>query len=422
MRTEFPSNPLKHPTTPCINQRKASMKNIKHLLRQITGLAACVAVTSGVAAYAGTCTINLAANSQTIDGFGFSTAWCPVMSGAQADILFGTANGQIGFSLLRCRIDPNRSWANETANASAAHTRGAKVMGTAWTPPASMKNNNSLICGDLLSSQYGAYATHLSQAASTIGLDWVSMQNEPDFCPSPGYESCLPTATEIETWCANNAPAVGKPIIVPEAVNFNDSYSDPTLNNSTAASHISIVAGHFYGGGNVVHQNAINHGKHVWETEHYINGTDIGTAMTVGKEISDAMNNQFSAYFWWWIQPNDAASFIEGTTVDKRGWVMGQFARFVRPSKVRCSSTYNPSSNVFVTAYHNGGVVVVALNTGTSSVSQTFTFQNASGISTLLVNRTSSSENIASASAASVVNNTFTYTLPAQSITTFHQF
>jgi glucuronoarabinoxylan endo-1,4-beta-xylanase len=371
---------------------------------------------------AGTCTINVTANSQVIDGFGFSTAWSGVMSSAQADLLFGTGSGQLGFSLLRCRIDPNRSWANETANASAAHARGAKVMGTPWTPPANMKNNNSLICGDLLSSQYGNFANHLRDAANTIVLDWVSMQNEPNFCPNPGYESCLPTASEMTTWCANNAPTVGKPIIVAETVQFNDPVTDTILNNSTAASHVSIIAGHFYGGGNSVHQNALNHGKHVWETEHFINGTDIGTAMTVAKEISDAMNNQFSAYFWWWISQGDPASFINGTTVDKRGWAMGQFARFVRPGKNRCSSTYNPTSNIFVTAYHNSGIVVVALNTGGSSVSQTFTFQNASGITTLLVHRTSSSQNMASIANATVSNNSFTYTLPAQSITTFHQF
>jgi len=285
-----------------------------------------------------------------------------------------------------------------------------------------MKNNNSVICGDLLSSQYGAYATFLNQAATTINLDWVSMQNEPDWCPNPGYESCLPSGSEMATWCANNAPSVGKPIIVPEAVNFNDSISDAILNNSTAASHVSIVAGHFYGGGNIVHQNALNHGKHVWETEHYINGTDIGTAMTVAKEISDAMNNQFSAYFWWWIAPNDPASFINGTTVDKRGWVMGQYARYVRPGKNRVSSTYNPSSNVFVTAFHNGGIVIVAVNTGTSSVSQPFTIQNATGVNSFLVNRTSSTENMAGVTTANVSNNSFTYTLPAQSVTTFHQF
>jgi len=371
-----------------------------------------------------TATINIAANQQTIDGFGFSTAWTPAMTSAQGNVLFGTSSGQLGFSLLRVRIDPNESWGNEPSNATTAHSHGAKVLGTAWTPPASMKTNGSVICGDLQTSQYGAYASHLSRAASAIGIDYISFQNEPDWCPNPGYESSNPTPTEILNWVLNNAPSVGKPIVVPESLNFNDSYSDPILNNSTAASHVTYIAGHFYGNGNYVHQNALNHGKHVWETEHYINGTDIGTAMTVAKEISDAMNNQFSAYFWWWIMPNDPASFINGTTVDYRGFVMGQFAHWVRPGKSRVSATYNPQSGVYVTAYHNGGIVIVALNTGTSSRTQTFVIQNASGVSSLTPIQTGgpSNRHMTQLSAVTVTNNTFTYTLPAQTVTTFAQF
>ena len=381
-----------------------------------------VIVTLSASGLAQTATINATANQQTIDGFGFSTAWTPAMTSAQGNLLFGTGSGQLGFSLLRVRIDPNENWGNEPANASTAHSHGAKVLGTPWTPPASMKTNGSLICGDLQTSQYGAYASHLNRAASAINLDYVSFQNEPDWCPNPGYESSNPTPTEILNWVLNDAPSVGKPIVVPESLNFNDSYSDPILNNSTAASHVTYIAGHFYGNGNRVHQNALNHGKHVWQTEHYINGTDVGTAMTVAKEISDAMNNQFSAYFWWWIMPNDPASFINGTTVDLRGYVMGQFAHWVRPGKQRCSATYNPQANVYVTAYHNSGLVIVALNTGTTSKNQTFVIQNASGITSLTPIQTSSSRRLTQLSAVSVTNNTFTYALPAQSVTTFAQF
>lgn len=373
-------------------------------------------------AQAQTAFINVGANQQAIDGFGFSTAWCPALTSAQGNLLFGTGTGQLGFSLLRVRIDPNESWGNEPSNSSTAHSHGAKVLGTPWTPPASEKNNNSLICGDLLTSQYGNYAGHLNRAASAIGLDYVSFQNEPDFCPNPGYESCNPKPTEILNWVTNNAPAVGKPIAASESFHFDDSYTDPILNNSTAASHVTYIAGHFYGGGNFVHQNALNHGKHVWQTEHFLNGTDIGTAMNVAKEVSDAMNNQFSAYFWWWIMPNDPASFINGTTVDLRGYMLGQFAHWVRPGKVRCSSTYNPQANIYVTAYHNSGIVIVALNMGSSTVNQTFTIQNASGVTSFTPIQTSSSRRLAQLSAVSVTNNTFTYSLPPQSVTTFAQF
>ena len=392
-----------------------------HLLPSI-GFVLAAVVTLAAAASAQTATINIAANQQTIDGFGFSTAWCPAITSAQGNVLFGTGSGELGFSLLRSRIDPNENWANEPTNASIAHSHGAKVLGTPWTPPASMKTNGSLICGDLQTSDYGSYATHLSHAVSGIGLDFVSFQNEPDWCPNPGYESSNPTPTEILNWVLNDAPSVGKPIVVSESLGFNDSYTDPILNNSTAASHVTYIAGHFYGNGNYVHQNALNHGKHVWETEHYINGTDIGTAMTVAKEVSDAMNNRFSAYFWWWIMPNDPASFINGTTVDLRGYMLGQFAHWVRPGKNRVTATYNPQSNIYVTAYHNGGIVIVALNMGTSTVNQTFVIQNASGVTSMTPIQTSSSRKLSQLSAVTVTNNTFTYSLPGQSVTTFAQF
>jgi glucuronoarabinoxylan endo-1,4-beta-xylanase len=109
-------------------------------------------------------------------------------------------------------------------------------------------------------------------------------------------------------------------------------------------------------------------------------------------------------------------------TIFKNGYTMGQFAKYVRPGKVRISSTYNPNSNVFVTAYRNNGIVVVAINTGSTSVSQTFSFANITGLSTMNVNRTSSSQNMAGLGTATLSNNSFTYSLPAQSITTFHQF
>jgi glucuronoarabinoxylan endo-1,4-beta-xylanase len=255
----------------------------RHKMREslLAALAGLSIATAALTSHAGTCTINLTANQQTIDGFGFASVFAPVMTSAQGNTFFGTSSGQLGFSLLRVQIDPNKNWATDTSNASIAHSHGAKVLGTPWSPPPAMKDNNNIVGGHLLTSQYGAYATYLNSAAPSIGLDWVSMQNEPD--ANVTYVSCFWNGSQMETWCQNNAPAVGKPIVMPESESFNDSYSDPTLNNGTAVNNITIVAGHLYGGGLSVHQNALNHGKHVWMTEHYYNGTDIGTCMTIAK-------------------------------------------------------------------------------------------------------------------------------------------
>jgi glucuronoarabinoxylan endo-1,4-beta-xylanase len=396
------------------NARKFGLKTA------IVAAAAAAASLLQPALHAGTCTINGGTTYQTIDGFGFSTAWYTTLTSAQGDAIFGQSGAELGMSLLRCRISFNSQFSAEANNASVAHARGAKVMGTAWTPPSAMKDNNSYIGGNLLTSQYGAYATYLNGAANTIGLDYVSFQNEPDITVT--YESCHWTPTEMLNFVKNNASAIGKPVIMPESYHFDDAYSDPTLNDSTAASKIAIVGGHIYGGGLATHQNAINKGKKVWQTEHYWTGTSIGTCMSIAKEISDCMNNRMNAYFWWWMKEGDGATFMSGSTPLKNGYTMGQFARWVRPGKVRIAATYNPTSNVYVTAYRNGGLVIVAVNTGTSSLSQTFRISNVAGVTTLYANRTSSSENMAGVKSVTVSNNAFTYTLPAQSVTTFHQY
>jgi glucuronoarabinoxylan endo-1,4-beta-xylanase len=271
----------------------------------------------------------------------------------------------------------------------------------------------------LLPQYYENYASWLNQAANSIKLDYVSFQNEPDM----GTSSIAWTPTQMLTFVKNNSSAIGKPVVMPESFRFDDAYSDPTLDDSTAVAKITFVGGHIYGGSNTVHQNAINHGKRVWMTEHYQDGTNIGTCLSIAKEISDCMNNQMSAYIWWWVNDSYACNLVNRDgTIFKNGYTIGQFAKWIRPGKKRIATTYNPSANVYVTAYHNGGLVIVTINTGDTSVSQPFALRNMSDVTTLNVNRTSSGENMAGVGVAAVTNNSFTYTLPAQSITTFHQY
>lgn len=366
------------------------------------------------------CTINMTANQQVMDGFGFSSAWCGQLSSAKNNALYNT----LGFSLLRIRIDPNRNWTDETVNALNAHNAGAKVLGSPWSPPANMKDNNNVVHGSLLPLQYGNYAIHLRDAANTIGLDWVSIQNEPDW--NPDYEGCVWTPAQLLTFARNNAPTIGKPVITAECVGFRDDYSDPILNDATAVNNISIVAGHFYGNGNYVHQNALNKGKRVWQTEHYLTGgqSDFNVCMQLAKEVNDAMNNRFSAYFWWWVNDSqtDGTALVNSSGgIIKPGYILGQFAKWIRPGSTRVSATYNPQSNVYVTAYRvNGSTVIVAVNMGGGSVNQQFVIQNGNA-ATLAGVRTSSSQNMASIGNFTVSGGSFTASLPGQSVTTFNQ-
>ncbi|WP_343692668.1 hypothetical protein [Chitinophaga sp.] len=370
---------------------------------------------SATALLASTAVIDGSVSYQNIDGFGFSDGWSGTLSSAKNNSLYGT----LGLSIFRAFINPNSGdYVTPTANITAARAAGATIFATGWA------DRTWGVSGHLPSSRYADYANWLKTEAANKGFDYVSPFNEPDGNVATQIRW---TPTEILNFIKNYAPTIGKPIIMPEAINFNDSYSDPVLNDATAVNNVSIVAGHFYGNGNWVHQNAINKGKRVWQTEHIIanSQTDITNAMTFAKEVSDAMNNQFSAYCWWWVNDGvtDGSNLVNSSgTIYKNGYMLGQFAKWIRPGKIRISATYNPASNVFITAYRNNGIVIVAVNTGTSAVTQSFSISNISGLSSFQVHRTSANENMASLGTQTVSNNAFTYTLPAQSVTTFHQF
>lgn len=185
--------------------------------------------------------INSAILMQTIDGFGASTAWHGQISDAEANAAFrNDNNNQLGLSILRVRIDPNSSWADEKVNATKAKARGAIILASPWTPPASMKTNKNTVGGELAVASYSAYADYLKRFCDYMGnVDIVSLQNEPNIAVT--YESCNWNATQLLNFCKNNAPAIGKPIMMPETFNFDAAFSDPTLNDPVAAANINSI-------------------------------------------------------------------------------------------------------------------------------------------------------------------------------------
>ena len=387
--------------------------------------------TSGLLHAQGTAFVNFGSAAQTIEGFGGATAWMPQLTGAEANALFSNGTSQqIGLSILRVRIDPAGSgnWGTELANAQAARARGANVIATPWTPPASLKSNNNVVGGTLKTSSYAAFASYLESfvsffASSGVPLYAISMQNEPD--ANVTYESCSWTGATMDTWVANNSSVLTTRLIMPESESFHTSFSDPALNDPNAVGHIGIIAGHIYGVAPSPYANAVNKGKQVWMTEHYLTGSGISGALAVAKEINDSMAvANYNAYVWWWAHDWPAENFSFGlidanANVKPTGYAMGQYSKFVRPGYSRFNATYNPSSNVYVTAYGGSGHhVIVAINMGSAAVNQPFTLQGAT-VSSLTPYQTSASRNLAQLTAVTVSNGAFTYSLPGQSITTF---
>jgi glucuronoarabinoxylan endo-1,4-beta-xylanase len=365
------------------------------------------------------CSINWNDTQQHIDGFGFSSAWCGQLTTAKNNALYNT----LGMSLLRVRIDETGAWSQETSNAAAAHAAGVKVLGSPWSAPVVWTSNGSNSGGYLLPSHYADYANWLSNAAVSMSLDYVSIQNEPDYSSWMNW-----TSSQIFNFMKTNAPAIGKPIVMPESFHFNDSYSDPVINDSTAVTNFSILGGHFYGGGNYVHTNAIAHGKPVWMTEHYETGgtTNFPICLTWAAEINAAMTNQFNAYIAWWVQDGDTNINLVNSSgiILKDGYTIGQFAKFIRPGYYRIGAT-NTTGGAQISAYKDltsSNYVIVALNLGSTVITQQF---NLNGFPAMPVTPsitpwiTSYTQSLAAQSPITNVSLSFTYSIQPSNIVTF---
>ena len=414
----------------------------------------------------GAALVDFGTTEQTIRGFGGSTAWLGQLTTQQATALFSPTNG-IGLSILRMRIDPtgtaatkwvptNGAWATEVANAQEAIAANPNAIAFAspWTPPAPMKTDtqgvsytsgNSLWGGSLNTANYADYANYLEDfvtyfnAHAGFDLYAISMQNEPDWDPNPGYESCIWTPAQMDAWVASlTASGATNPLtarlIMPESLDFNPAQALTALTDRNAEPNISIIGGHLYQfqegvGDPTSYPNAATYGKELWMTEHYQNSAgDISDALGSAQEVHNSLvNAQYSAYVWWWIwdDPNDGVNFglINSSTTSPTptyfGYGIGQFSKFIQPGDLRVNATANPVAGVYLSAYGgNGKLVIVAINANATAASVPVYIEGQS-VNSLTPYQTSASAKMAELSAVSVSGNQFTYSLPAQSITTF---
>jgi len=369
-------------------------------------------------------TIDLSDIRQLIRGFGGVNmpGWIDDMTPDMVAKAFGADDGQIGMTILRIRVPWDTTKFNlEVPTAQLANSLGAIIIASPWSPPPEFKTNGNIVGGRLKSTCYAAYADHLKafadyMSANDAPLYAISLQNEPDVRVS--YESCDWNAAEMLRFVKENASSIGVPIIIPESYNFNHTISDAILNDSLAVENIAIIGGHIYGGGCRSYPLAESKGKEVWMTEHlnteYNWYSVIGTVM----EIHDCMVANMNAYLWWYIRRFYGPIDDDGK-VTQRGYVMSQFARFVRPGFYRVAADEHPQPNIYLTAYkQNDRVIIVAINRATPTVKQTFILTNGT-VASFKSYVTSGTKNCVRGKNISVSDAQFTTTLTARSVTTF---
>lgn len=405
------------------------------------------------------------------------------MSSANQAFFFGTGQGQLGLSLLRVGVTDGRQDPGDCTSVSASCAgvyvsdmqaviaNGGRVYASPWSPPAQYETNGSTICnagsgdGSLSTSNYASYANWLAnfvkslQTENGINLYAISLQNEPDQCQP--YDSSLWSASAIDSFIKNNmgptfaADGLSTLIFAPEGSNYSVS-NDLGANcggDSACTQYVSGFNWHDYqaslNGPDIVAANPYPSlwpsGKKYWQTEvscgsgygpSFCPGgfnTDMGNALNWAALIDQriAVDGAGAWLYWQMIAYSGAATSDDeslmsnpegGSVVALRAYALGQYSKFVRPGYYRIDATHNPQSGVSVSAYKSSSsntLVIIATNYTSSSVSQTFSLSNAPSFSTLTPTTTSSTLQLAAQSNVAVSNNSFTYTLPAQSITTF---
>ena len=406
------------------------------LKQKLTALASAAAMLLSMAAIvpttasaASTVDVDTTTEYQVIRGFGGMNhpEWQSYngggdMTAAQVQKAFGNGNGELGLTILRIFVsDDSNAWKNAVPTAQRAQKLGATVFATPWNPPASMRHNGSggakggkYVLND---GQEAAYATHLNNfvkyvEGQGINLYSISVQNEPDF----SEEWTAWTPDRAANFIANYGQAVKNgthaKLMSPESFQYSPeawgngkTYYRKILQNQKAMANCDLFGTHFYGTQRswMDFPDLENCGKEIWMTEVYVPNSEANScnrfpeALQVAENIHNGLVvGNMSAYVWWYIR-RSYSLLDENGNVTKRGAMMAQFSKYVRPGAVRIGCTEQPADNVLVSAYRNedGNVVIVAINKSKDTYVQQFNMASGETITGLERYRSSEFENFA---------------------------
>jgi len=392
---------------------------------------------------ASACTINTNKTYQRIRGFGGidMQEWQGyTLSDAEKARAFGNGDGQLGLTVLRVYVNPNSAqWKLALPTAQYAAKQGATIFATPWEPPSNLAesggNNGKL---HLPKRNYEAYAKHLNDFGNFmknngVNLYSISVQNEPDFSKEWTYWS----PDETTDFLANYGDKItSTKVMSPETFQYGAwgngrDYYTKILNNSKANANTDVFGTHFYGTPrNKMDFPALeNSGREIWMTEVYVPNSDANSANRWPEAVQVAENihnglvvGNMSVYTWWYIKRQYSLIEQNGSNgaITKRGYMMAQFSKYVRPGDYRIDCTEQPNTDILVSAYKHSDtqVEIVAINKGNSEVSQEF---NISGRNIKNVDRyrTTGSENLAKTASMQASGSKFFSQLPANSVSTY---
>ena len=346
-------------------------------------------------------------------------------------------SGQSDPTLSQFTIDHDLPYIIPTLQQARAINPGLEILANPWSPPGWMKDNDSLgnqsDTGTLRTDDYGALASYFvkviqSYAAQGVPIDAITPQNEPRTTGSgtayPGLT--LPEPAEAQFISQNLAPALTAAGLHPN-IYGNDLSWDSTsyangLVSGPAATDLSGIAWHCYFGSpnamSQLEQTAPSLDQIVDECSPEIRG------FGAPEFLISSLRNWASVVAVWTaaldpnggpIQPGNNCGGCRGlVTIDEQSHTMtlrteyyqlGQVSEFVQPGARRIDS---PD---FVT-YGVNGSNIETVTSGLDDVA----FLNPDGSKVLVTYNNSTAP---TSFAVQSDGRYFTYTIPAQAMTTF---
>lgn len=273
-----------------------------------------------------------------------------------------------------------------------------KILGSPWSPPAWMKDNNATKGGSLKPEYYSVYATYFvkyiqQMKAEGIAVDAVTPQNEP---LHPGNNpSMYMTAAQQADLIKNHlgpafkAAGVATKIIVYDHNADRPDYPIDILNDAAAKAFVDGSAFHLYAGDvsalSQVHNQHPD--KNVYFTEQWTGakGTFGGDLQWHVKNVIIGTMRNWSRVALEWNLANDPTynPHTPGGCTECKGaltigsnmqrnvsyYIIGHAAKFVPPGSVRIGS--NVAGTIYNVAFKTPAnkIVLVAVNDGTGTAS-----------------------------------------------------
>lgn len=271
-----------------------------------------------------------------------------------------------------------------------------KILGSPWTAPSWMKDNNSPVGGSLKPAYYDAYARYFvkyvqGMKALGIPIDAVTLQNEP--LNPYNNPSMVMQAAEQAAFIKNSVgPAFAAAGLTTKIICYDHNADRPdypiaVLGDAAAARYVDGSAFHLYGGTidalSTVH-NAFP-AKNIYFTEQYVDAKGnfaADLAAAVNNLIIGATRNWSRNVLEWNLAADPfngphtnggCSTCLPAVTVGGAAlvrnpsyYIIAHASKFVRPGSVRVDT--NVPANLPNVAFKtpNGQRVLIVLNTGSA--------------------------------------------------------